>query len=1319
MADELTIRISATDDASKVFSAIAKTAKTVADSLEEAGKEGDAGFKRVKTGADSAKASLLKLDSTGTGVIRTFDNMGSAAEKFASGLVKTGSGLETVGRTIDKIGQSYLDQERQISVLNRMYGEQAERILDASDALQDYSVFSDDAARQSMVTLNTLNENYGLSIDNLETLLTRAADVATAHGRSLEEVSQMFQNAIRGEAEYAEAVGITLNDNYVAAEAARRGIEGWTTSMTDAEKAAFRFQLIMEQTSTLEGYGGEYAQTMAGRVRQLGNELQDAAQQAGAFVGPWGQIIGETGGGLATLGQAAEGIREVVAGLKLLKSAAASGIGTFGLVGAAVGVASYGLVKMIGNINDLKSASAALDRLDIELEVNAQFDKQQMLQGVRDTFADAADWLEDANGPFALNTGVPNAIKAKIGQVFAEAFSDPSVDSDAFSNWFNAQVAGFRANNDDLGLSQFFASLDTSTLDQFRSDVDAASDSVENMAQVAKAAAADVKNIFQDLPSTIDDLRIDGNGALANDLEKLGKAVQETFAPTYKGMSTDFAQDGWGAIAQSSIDASAITEESATRLDAAWDRISTKMQTGALDNAAVMQDVFAVLNNTSLNADQKVAEIEKISHSLGDYVDRFAELKDAQAEWLANGRNFLNWWQEYDTALARTRKGMADTATDMEKVNAALAQQKTFRLDVEIASGVQDASEALDQVLRTFGEIDALGQRSAASGSIADNLIGDPGELGALQDLWDRIAQGTSDAALSQEVYNQAIESGIAIQESNVRVQDDLNVIRAKQMPLLQQEQEAYEANIARIADLNAEEGRRVLLLQDSAVQSQIASLYSQAYAASIGEIPKEAATKMILEAAEADAGLKDLLLNLGLISETDGEIHVNFPDAESVGSSIDRVTKALLYMQGIAEHKSAYEIAVELYGEEEANRLFNRVDAADGKTATMNVTVLSTGVDEAGNKVQTLKLADGTTVTVLVGVDGLGDLTKADSDLKAVQLADGTVVTVKTEVDTTGWEDSTIGDLINNGTSVEVETVLKPPTGWTTGDWNASEGPLPSIEVDTKAKPLNETPEYTGGPVDVPVTFAANATVGDGTGGPLAGMSGLEQQEFLVTLGLVDNASQGIGDVQSAIDNLPKSTEVSITAATSDAIGSIGAVTESIGLVPKATDVTVSALTGSSVADVLAVSDAIAGVDSKTVYINVITAYSSTGSPSGFTGNTYVRHGGVPGYAMGGVLFEAGEAGAELAHFAGGGTALIPSHGLYMAPPGTYIEPANSVATKLSPGMGMGGPLVYIENITVGAGASPADAQVIADQIVDRLDRAIEHRLRGGGLSA
>src|SRR5690606_6108805 len=115
-------------------------------------------------------------------------------------------------------------------------------------------------------------------------------DLATLFGKSVTDTSQMIQNALRGEAEYIEQVNITLNDNFVAAEAARRGMEGWTTTMTDAEKAAFRFQLFMEQSEYATGAAAAEAERAGGAFRQFINAGQDAAQTVGGLLGPVGEV---------------------------------------------------------------------------------------------------------------------------------------------------------------------------------------------------------------------------------------------------------------------------------------------------------------------------------------------------------------------------------------------------------------------------------------------------------------------------------------------------------------------------------------------------------------------------------------------------------------------------------------------------------------------------------------------------------------------------------------------------------------------------------------------------------------------------------------------------------------------------------------------------------------------------------------------------------------------------------------------------------------------------------------------------------------------
>jgi len=1283
MAEQtLSIRISAQDGASKVFRALEKSAKSVADSLEEAGKEGASGFQQVEKAAKSADSTLMKIDSTGTGVVRTFGNMSTAADKLVSGAVKLGSGLETVGRTLDSLGQSYLSQERQIDGVRRAYGDAADEALKFADQMQDQLGIQDDAVRQSELLASSLVNNYQMSFDQVSQLISRSADLAQIFGISLDDAVQRTSSALRGEGESAEMLSLNMSDATIAAAALNAGITNWNVpgALSEAEKAAFRFQVFMEQSAFATGAAADAADTASGKWRKFGAEVQDAAQAAGEFVGPWGDIIGTTGGGLATLGQAAEGIKEITAGLKALKAFAATGWGTAGIFGVAGGIASYGLVKMIGQIQDVNEATETLNRLDLELEIKGSFDKQALLKDVRETFSEAEQWLE--SGSFGFGTiEVPERVKAQIGQVFAEAFTDPSVDSNAFADWFNAQVESFKANNDDMGLSQFLGDLDSSDLDQFRGAVDATTDSVAELGTTVAATAGDIKGIFADLPMMLDDLRLDGKGDVANQLDQLHTSIVDTFDVSDSEIAAANANvlkmlpaEDQAALMNKLRGEYQLTTDEADRLGDVWQRISDQMATGTLDNAAIMADVNAILGNTELDAGEKLAELEALSSGMAKYVDQFATLKDAQVEWLANGDNILDWWQSYYDVANSGGMAIVRTQEQMER----LQNAADFRIQVGIADDLDDAGAALDGILRTYQQIDDIGQRSASAGSIAENLVGEPG-------VWSEIDDMLAEGKISLEDYTTAVEAGHRVQESNARSQDYLNQVRRDQLPILADETEAYEDNIRRLADLEPYEQRRVLMLQDSAVQSQVASLYSQAYAASLGEIPKDVATQMILEAAEADAGLKDLLLNLGLLQENaDGTISVNFPNAENTGQAIDRVTMALLRMQAIAEGKTTFEVAVELYGEDDALALFGLMKDENGQIVQIGVNVETTGT----------------------GVE----------DIKQVTLADGTVVTVSADVDTTGWDNSTVGELINSGDSAKVNTVLEPPTGWSVDDWNNSEGPLPTIEVPTEAAPVTEAPDYQGGTVDVPANVQlGNPVVGDGTGGAMAGMTP-EQQQITIDILANDQATQTINDVSETASGIDGQTStIDLVLDDQASVPMIGAYASF-----KAIDGQVSTLDlGADTSDAQAGIDWAQAYDGSilaTSYIDIVTRQTTvTGTRS-----AYANGGTIRAYANGGSLapdvpFWAGEAGPELATFANGGTAYIPVEGLYTAPAGTTITPAH--ATQLRPGSGQE-PAINVTMIVNGPiiGLDDLD-QVMQERYFQPLARLISEQRRGQGL--
>lgn len=685
-----------------------------------------------------------------------------------------------------------------------------------------------------------------------------------------------------------------------------------------------------------------------------------------------------------------------------------------------------------------------------------------------------------------------------------------------------------------------------------------------------------------------------------------------------------------------------------------------------------VQKIVESLEDYDIQAEKTAGTIGTISgyaaaHAAG--MEKQAEAIDAsrkamhegQLEFLGDGDRILGWWERYQDELKKTQDGN-NALSETQVYLARQIASNPFREMVDWAQDIGQSGAALDQVLRTFQQIDSLGQRSASAGSIAENLVGKPGEWAEIDDMlvrWLEHAQGVEETAAAYDRYNQTVQAGYEIQESNARVQQLLNDIRADQLPLLAEEQLAYEQNLQYLAGLNAQEQRRALMLQDSSVQAQIATMYNTAYAASIGEIPKEVATEMIVEAANADAALKDILLQLGLISEVDGEIRVNFPDADATVSAINRITIAILSLEALASGKTVYEIAVELYGEEEAKDILGYFEDEDGRRHNVEVDVQTTGT---------------------------GDLETANAQLKEVTLADGTVVTVKTEVDTEGWDQLTAAELSakfdNDPVQLPVEGVLQPMDGVTPEQWNDMIGPYPEIEIPAKV-----TPSFDG--------FAegfANIPFLGGLAGPpeIKVPVGADTSQFDSELNRVsgttidDKTAMILGDNAGAMSAIDATNLRNVDEKTLNILGDNSAAIAAI-----------NAVNNMSVYD-------------KSMTINVVTAYSTVGTPSLYAG---IRHGGIAGYAHGGmVMAELAEAGPEVLRFANGGTAMVNDRGLYNIPVGTYVSPNNAV------GNDVGGIVIHVD--FSGAqfnGASRDDMRAWAqEEFIPSLRRVIQDERMG-----
>ncbi|KXG42879.1 phage tail tape measure protein [Tepidibacillus decaturensis] len=171
--------------------------------------------------------------------------------------------------------------------LVRQYGEQQAQLWQKwASNLEAKTAVSKDAFLQEAQAVYTLNKAYGLSIDQTQMLTQRSLDLAKAKGLDLSEANERVIAAIRGEAESAEYLGLTLNDTYMKNIALNGAYKDRWEKMTDLEKAQVRYQEFLKQSAYAEGIAEERANNNTAAMDRLQNSLKNASELYWKAVAP-------------------------------------------------------------------------------------------------------------------------------------------------------------------------------------------------------------------------------------------------------------------------------------------------------------------------------------------------------------------------------------------------------------------------------------------------------------------------------------------------------------------------------------------------------------------------------------------------------------------------------------------------------------------------------------------------------------------------------------------------------------------------------------------------------------------------------------------------------------------------------------------------------------------------------------------------------------------------------------------------------------------------------------------------------------------------
>lgn len=1173
-ANNLDIRITATENASGAFQKVGSAAETAGQAIERAGKAGSQGLdslsSRIKAFSSEIQTVGVALAGFGAGMTAAFGLAASKSIALESAMANFSS---ISGLTGSQLG-GVTDQVRALAVeMGKSPTELAAGLYDiqssgfaAADAmsilrtatiagvagitstatagkaitavLNAYSLTADKAGDVSDVLFETVNRGV-LTFDQLANNLGATIPVAAQLGVSIEELG----------AAYAELTlqGISAAQSETAIAALMRSAVNETAAMTEAvQEYGFASAEALIQSEGLAGF------------------LTFLTEASGGSSSALLELVGSAEGMTAAMALMRNGGDDFIATLDAVNAAAQDGATTQDVFAVQAETTAFALQQLGAAFTDIQVTMGNALAPIIGQVADSMRAMALMFSALPDPIQQSVALLGAFGGASTLAVGSLLLLVPKIAETVS-AFKALKASS------FGASLASMAAAAGPLaialgGIAVIGGILVASWLEQ-------------------KQAVAEYNTSLQELNDTIFQLEQAGSTALANRATAViaaTEALQAAFETTkpsksdevFQGLGVDEQFEAYNEAQQVFVnnlgdlqaDVTEITNNinealSHPEIDATqyldWiERLTTQVAAteSGLDDLAVAEMIANTTLEDYVTTTQSAVDVSgKLSRSLSDVAaaaesagvaidsavkdevgERMQRLNDATTDWLSNGDNILGFWLELTSGMGQASATAGSTAEDFAAINAELEAAADFRALVQLAEDADNAAEALDAVLRTFQQIDELGSRSAAAGTIADNLIGEPGEWAVIDELLEA-------GRISLMEYQGAISAGTAIQESNLRVQEDLNAMRVAQLPLLASEQLAYEAMIDQISQLEPLEQRRALALMDSNVQAQIASQYATAYSASLGEIPTEVATSMIVSAAEADPVLKDLLLQFGLIEEgADGTITVNFPDGPTVQesiaeltASIDALTRAIGGVPPLRIDADTQDALAKALGVKQA------VEDLDGTEATT-----------------TINAEDEPAITAIGRV--LGDLLDLDG------------------------QSATTYQFGNNSDAL----------GAIGGTKNALDG----LDGDTATVTMRG------------VNGAALGSISE-VGRALGGLDG---RTATVTINAIDNARAAIGGVAGAL----------------------------------------SALNGRSA----------------TVTTNYVSRYTTVGSPSGAPRQL---GGVVDRYALGGTIpiWAAEGNRPEIAHFASGGSALLPREGMYYVDPGTYISPSNAVGNQYSYG--------------------------------------------------
>lgn len=189
------------------------------------------------------------------------------------GLNAVQSGGQYILQAAQASEQSVYNLEASVRAANREFGGGVGTMEQWTSRLrelgQELKIYSNSELRNAASRTIDMTKRLGLSTRQMDDVIRMAANLG-AGKTNLEGAIERITAALRGEAESAEFLGLTLNETYVKAqyEAANATGKLWK-ELTDVEKAQARYAVLVQQASGMNGRAAESVNTLNGALAYM------------------------------------------------------------------------------------------------------------------------------------------------------------------------------------------------------------------------------------------------------------------------------------------------------------------------------------------------------------------------------------------------------------------------------------------------------------------------------------------------------------------------------------------------------------------------------------------------------------------------------------------------------------------------------------------------------------------------------------------------------------------------------------------------------------------------------------------------------------------------------------------------------------------------------------------------------------------------------------------------------------------------------------------------------------------------------------------